>query len=284
MKKWHLVIDVAKCENCNNCFMACKDEHCGNDWPGYSLSQPLHGHRWMNIMRRERGEFPIIDVAYLPKPCMHCDSAPCIQAAQKGAVNKRDDGIVLIDPKKAEGQKQLVAACPYGAIWWNEEKNTPQKCTLCAHLLDQGWKQPRCVQACPTGALSIDCIEPGDLEALEEQRPWSVLGKPGNPTQPRVFYKNLHRYTHCFIAGSVAGRRDGIEECRSGVGIKLLKEGQVMETSTSDEFGDFKFDGLPAGSGDYQVQVGTDGGGQYFDVRLGESAAIGNVWLTGSNE
>ena len=62
MKKWHLVIDVAKCENCNNCLMACKDEHCGNDWSGYTLSQPLHGHRWMNILRRERGEFPVIDV------------------------------------------------------------------------------------------------------------------------------------------------------------------------------------------------------------------------------
>jgi len=280
MKKWHLIIDVAKCENCNNCFMACKDEHCGNDWPGYALSQPLHGHRWMNILRRERGEFPAIDVAYLPKPCMHCDSAPCIQAARKGAIYKRDDGIVMIDPKKSVGQRHLVAACPYGAIWWNEEKNIPQKCTLCAHLLDQGWKVPRCVQACPTGALSIDCIEPDDLDTLKGQRLWSVLGESKDHTHPRVFYKNLHRYTHCFIAGSVARRREVQEECQVGIDVKLIREGQVLEATVSDDFGDFKFDGLPSRSGDYQIQVGEIGGnGPSIDIRLEESISIGTIWI-----
>ena len=108
MKKWNLIIDVEKCEDCNNCFLACKDEHVDNDWPGYSLPQPLHGHRWMNIMRKERGQFPMIDVAYLPIPCMHCDRAPCIEAAKGGAVYKRDDGIVIIDPEKAPMIQQAI--------------------------------------------------------------------------------------------------------------------------------------------------------------------------------
>jgi anaerobic selenocysteine-containing dehydrogenase len=42
---------------------------------------------------------------------------------------------------------------PNGAIFWNEASQTPQKCSLCCHLLDEGWNEPRCVQACPTGAL-----------------------------------------------------------------------------------------------------------------------------------
>ena len=98
MKKWHMIIDVEKCEDCNNCFLACKDEYVDNDWPGYSASQPRHGHRWMNIMRKERGQYPIIDVAYLPVPCMHCDNAPCVKAAKDGAIYQRADGIVIIDP------------------------------------------------------------------------------------------------------------------------------------------------------------------------------------------
>ena len=57
MKQRYISIDVAKCHDCNNCFMACKDEHCGNDWPGYTAAQPRHGHRWMNIERRERGVY-----------------------------------------------------------------------------------------------------------------------------------------------------------------------------------------------------------------------------------
>jgi Fe-S-cluster-containing dehydrogenase component len=280
MKKWHLVIDVAKCENCNNCFMACKDEHCGNDWPGYTLSQPLHGHRWMNILRRERGAFPVIDVAYLPKPCMHCDAAACISAAEKGAVYKRDDGIVLIDPKKAVGQKHLVGACPYGAVWWNEEKNIPQKCTLCAHLLDQGWKAPRCVQACPTGALSIDCMEPGDLAGLVEQQPWSVLGHPDNPTRPRVFYKNLYRFTRCFIAGSVASRKDGTEACLPGIDVCLVKDGRVISKTITDDFGDFKFDHLSSGSGAYRIDFGhTDSPKASVQANLGASCSVGTIWI-----
>ena len=155
MTKWNLIIDVEKCEDCNNCFLACKDEHVDNEWPGYTGSQPLHGHRWINILRKERGQYPLIDVAYLPVPCMHCDNAPCIKAAKEGALYKREDGIVLIDPDKAKGRKDILKACPYEAIWWNDEKNVPQKCTLCAHLLDEGWTEPRCVQACPTGALEI---------------------------------------------------------------------------------------------------------------------------------
>ena len=131
MKKWNLIIDVEKCEDCNNCFLACKDEHVGNDWPGYAASQPLHGHRWIDIMRKERGQYPLVDVAYRPTPCMHCDNAPCIKAAKDGAIYKRDDGIVIIDPEKSKGQKAVLDACPYDAIWWNEEKEIPQKCTFC---------------------------------------------------------------------------------------------------------------------------------------------------------
>ena len=102
---------------------------------------------------------------------------PCLRAAKNGAVVKRPDGIVLIDPQKARGQKALVQACPYGAIWWNEEKQIPQKCTFCAHLLDAGWKAPRCVQACPTGALSVaSLLEEEEMKRTDQTvRDWQNL-------------------------------------------------------------------------------------------------------------
>ena len=37
---WGLIIDVARCHDCNNCFLACKDEFIDNDFPGYSQAQP----------------------------------------------------------------------------------------------------------------------------------------------------------------------------------------------------------------------------------------------------
>ena len=122
MKKWNMIIDVAECTNCNLCTLATMDEYVGNDLPGYSAPMPKHGHRWINILQKERGQAPMIDVAYVPTMCNHCDNAPCV-AKGGGAVSKRDDGIVLIDPVKAKGRKDLVDACPYGHIWWNEELN-----------------------------------------------------------------------------------------------------------------------------------------------------------------
>ena len=259
MKKWNLIIDIEKCEDCNNCFLACKDEHVDNDFPGYALDQPKHGHRWINIMRKERGQYPLIDVAYLPIPCMHCDNAPCIAKAKDGAVYKREDGIVIVDPEKARGQKGIVDACPYGAIWWNEEKNIPQKCTLCAHLVDEGWKEPRCVQACPTGAMRIVRAEDSEMQKIIESEKLEVLN-PEYKTRPRVYYKNLYRFTRCFIAGSVAVRLNGKEECAEGAKVTLLNAAnENIGEYMTDNYGDFKFDNFEENSGKYTLQIAYPG-------------------------
>lgn len=255
MKEPFLVIDVARCENCNNCFLACKDEHVGNDWPGYAAPQPNAGPSWIRMKARERGEYPMIDVAYLPVPCMHCADPPCSKAARDNAVYKRPDGIVMIDPLKAKGQKQVVDACPYDAIVWNEEAEAPQKCTMCAHLLDKGWKKTRCVQSCPTGTLSMLLLEPAEMEALAAAQGLETLS-PEKKTGPRVYYKNLFRYTRSFIGGSVATRIDDREECVEGAVVSLVREGnEGKATQATDAFGDFRFDGLARDGATYTVRI-----------------------------
>jgi Fe-S-cluster-containing dehydrogenase component len=280
MKKWYLVIDVAQCENCNNCFLACKDEHVGNDWPGYAAPQPDHGPKWMNIQGKERGQYPFIDVAYLPVPCQHCDDAPCIKAARDGAIYKRPDGIVIIDPVKARGQQPVVAACPYGAIWWNEELELPQKCTLCAHLLDDGWTKTRCVQSCPTGALSLRFVEEAEMPAAVEVEKLAVY-RPELKTNPRVYYKNLCRFTRCFIGGSVAVRVDGREDCVEGATVTLSNAaGEIISQCLTDNFGDFKFDDLEENSGRYRLNVtcqGCEPG--TVEVDLTRSLNVGVIYL-----
>jgi len=280
MKKWNLIIDVEKCEDCNNCFLSCKDEHVENDFPGYSAAQPRHGHRWVNILRKERGQYPLIDVAYLPIPCMHCDSPPCMEKAKKGAVLKRDDGLVLIDPVKGKGQAALVDACPYGMIWWNEEKNIPQKCTLCAHLLDQGWKEPRCVQACPTGALEAVCSEDSEMEKLFVSNKLQVL-HPEYGTKPRVYYRNLYRFARSFIGGTVAFELDGRTECAEGAEVTLIRASdKKTEKTVTDNFGDFRFDDLEGDSGSYHLEIFLRGyDRKTLDVRLSKSLNVGTIFL-----
>jgi Fe-S-cluster-containing dehydrogenase component len=278
MKKWNLIIDVAKCHDCNNCFLSCKDEYWENDFPPYSAAQLRHGHKWMNIMRKERGQYPKVDVAYLPIPCMHCDDAPCIKAAKKDAIYKREDGIVVVDPEKAKGQKNLVESCPYGVIYWNEEKSLPQKCTFCVHLLEDGWDQPRCVHACPTGAMSVVYAEDSEMEKVKKSESIEVY-QPQYKAKPRVYYKNLYRYTRCFVAGSVA--LQDIDECAEGAKITLRKGAkEVLDKTVTNNYGDFKIDNLEEKSGKYILEVAYKGyEKKTVEVELKTSVNLGTIFL-----
>lgn len=276
-QKWNVIIDVANCTNCNLCTLACQDEYVGNTFPGYAEEMPKHGHHWIEIKRKERGQVPMIDVAYLPVMCQHCDDAPCIAAAENDAISKRDDGIVLIDPVKSKGQKQLVDACPYGAIWWNDEKDIPQHWFMDAHLLDDGWVEPRAVTVCATEAFKTVKVEDDEMarmvkeEGLEELDP--TLG-----TKPRVWYKNLHRYSQSFIGGSISTEADGIIDCVEGATVKLKQGADVVAEQESDAYGDFKFDRLADDSGAYSLEITTaTGSSKTMDVTLGESTYLGEI-------
>lgn len=279
MKKWNLVIDVAKCENCNNCALATKDEHIGNTFAGYAAPQPRHGHDWIEIRRKVRGSTPIVDVAYLPVTCNQCDNAPCITAAGDGSIYKRPDGIVIIDPEKAKGRQDLVRSCPYGAIWWNEELKLPQKWIFDAHLLDQGWREPRCTQACSTGCMRAVHVEDEQMQRMVQDEKLDVL-KAHLDTRPRVYYKNLYRFTKGFIAGSVTAVIDGTLECASGTRVTLLRDQQQLAETSTDRFGDFKFDDLEPRSGSYQVQMShARHGTSLRQVELNESTYLGEIRL-----
>ncbi|HUZ74700.1 MAG TPA: 4Fe-4S dicluster domain-containing protein [Stellaceae bacterium] len=279
MAKWNLIIDVAECTNCNNCTLAAMDEYVGNEWPGYAAPMPKHGHRWINILQKERGQAPMIDIAYVPTLCNHCDDAPCIKAARDGAITKRPDGIVLIDPVKAKGQKQLVDACPYGHIWWNEELQLPQAWPFDAHLLDQGWQQTRGQQSCPTGAMRAVKLEDEAMERMAREDHLEAI-RPELGTKPRVWYRNLWRYTTCFIGGSLASEAGGIVDCVEGARVRLVKDGAAVAETTSDNFGDFKFDRLPEGSGRYEVEIAAAGRPvKTVAAELGESLNLGEIRL-----
>ncbi len=278
--KWNLIVDVAHCDNCRNCFLATKDEHIGNDFPGYAAAQPKHGHNWVDIERQERGRWPVVEAHFMPVMCNHCDDAPCMKAAKNGAVTKRADGIVIIDPKKARGQRAIVDACPYGAIWWNEEEQIPQAWIFDAHLLDRGWTKPRIEQSCPTGVFRSLKIEDQEMQRIKEAEGLEVL-KPELGTKPRVYYKNLHLIRTCFVAGSVVATVKGVEECAADAEAILKRDGREVARATTDMFGDFKIDKLGKNSGRYELEVKSPAAGSArvkFDLGE-ESVYLGTIAL-----
>jgi Fe-S-cluster-containing dehydrogenase component len=277
MKKWNMIIDVAECTNCQLCALSAMDEYVGNTWPGVAAPMPRHGHQWIDIKQKERGQAPMIDIAYVPTMCNHCDNAPCL-AKGGDAVKKRADGIVIVDPDKAKGRKDLVESCPYGHIWWNEELQLPQIWPFDAHLLDQGWQQTRGQQACPTGAMRAIKVEDSEMERMARDESLEVM-KPEAGTKPRVYYRNLWRYSKSFIGGSVATEANGVVDCVEGASVRLIKEGQTVARAITDNYGDFKFDKLDENSGRYTIEVMGLGRTKMLDASLGASVFVGEIRL-----
>lgn len=271
MTRYAMVIDVTRCDGCYNCFIACKDEYAQQAYPGYTAPQPMTGQDWMKIIPKERGRYPKVKQDYIPVPCMQCETMPCANGSD-GAVYKRDDGIVIIDPEKAVGDSEIASRCPYRRVYANKEENVAQKCTFCAHLLDAGWKEPRCVEACPTGTLIF-----GDLDdpASAVSQAW----ERAVPMHPEYGLDENVRYIGVpqnFVAGAVVF--GDIDECAGGVTVTLEGEGGPLTVDT-DAFGDFEFEGLPTAA-DYTVKIDAPGYvSRELSVKTHASVYLGDIVL-----
>ncbi len=237
------VIDVAKCSGCYNCQLACKDEHCENDWSPYAAPQPLTGQFWCKVHEHVRGTIPKVKIHYISQMCAHCPDAACMAACPAGAIRRRDDGFVLIDPAACTGCGQCVPACPYEAIYFNNDRHIAQKCTGCTHLLDHGAKQPRCAEACPTDAIRF-----GEMAELLGELEGATPLHPGG----KIYYKNIPGR---FIAGTVYD--PAAEEVVIGARCTLSGSGGTQQTVT-DSYGDFWFRNLPEDTA-YDLTIEADG-------------------------
>lgn len=108
MARYGMVIDLDRCTGCRTCMVACKVE---NNTPEANF--------WMYPFRFEEGEFPNTRVWFMPRPCQHCDNAPCVKVCPVGARFKRDDGLTLTDWERCIGCRYCEVACPYGVNYFN---------------------------------------------------------------------------------------------------------------------------------------------------------------------
>jgi Fe-S-cluster-containing dehydrogenase component len=277
MKKWNMIVDVSRCHNCYNCFVATKDEYVGNEFPGYTAPQPLHGHAWVDMESRECGQWPMVETSFRPVMCNHCDDAPCMKAATGGAIRKRGDGIVIIDPEKAKGQQQIVSACPYGAIYWNEERQIPQAWPFDAHLLDAGWKKTKLETVCPTDVFRSVKVTDEEMAKIAKAEQLTTL-EPKSGARPRVYYKNNHRFSTIFVGGTVVTWINGDEECVEGAGVTVWRGDELVGRASSDAFGEFKVSKIEPGAGPATLKIDVAGKPEKIvSIELCASAYIGCV-------
>ncbi len=175
--QYGFVINQETCIGCHACTVACKAE---ND-------VPVGGFR-TNVKYVETGRFPQVKRSFLVQRCNQCTDAPCVTICPVKALKKRPDGIVDVDRDACIGCRACMQACPYDALYLNEDLGAVEKCHFCAHRVEKGL-EPACVTVCPVGA-----IIPGDFDDPEASvsllRRAQILSarRPEQGTGPNVFY------------------------------------------------------------------------------------------------
>jgi tetrathionate reductase subunit B len=273
MGKKAFLIDVNKCTGCKLCIIACKDEHVGSGYSPWTKAQPDTGHFWIDVRSIERGRIPRVRMTYLPLLCQHCANAPCTKACPEDAIKRRDDGFVWIDPEHCTGCGLCQPSCPYDVIYMNGELGIAQKCTGCAHRVDEG-SLPRCVDICPHDAIAFGGESDSAFNDTEQGGTLEVF-HPEYMAEPRVSWKGLPKP---WITGTVIDPAN--DEVISGAAITsldLFADGSV--TVLSDEFGDFWIRGMKKDR-KYRLEIRKEG---YEALRAIVTTAgdqdLGNVCL-----
>ncbi len=207
-RQWVMLIDLRRCDGCKKCTEACNAEHFvppGQDWIKVYEIEDDYGRKY-----------------FLPRPCMHCENAPCLKVCPVGATFRREDGVVLVDHRRCIGCRYCMAACPYDVRsfnWsqpsvtaeelahpyspeapWPHRVGTVEKCMFCAHRSAEGLL-PACVRGCPMeaiyfGDLREDAVSNGRetlrlSETLKRNQGFRLKEELG--TEPRVWYLPARR-------------------------------------------------------------------------------------------
>ena len=188
----------------------------------------------------------------------------------EGAIYRREDGLVIMTRSNAPAARTAWMPALTKSIYFNEDLNIAQKCTGCAHLLDSGWKEPRCADACPTQALKFR--EESEFKDLDKE---AEIMLPELGAKPRVYYLNIPKR---FIAGTVY---DPVEkEVIIGATCTLteIKAGKKY-TATTDGFGDFWFEKLNVGT--FSLNIKKDGKTKKIDsISTEKDVNLGDIALT----
>lgn len=180
--QYGFVLDQRRCIGCHACTVACKSEN----------EVPLGDFRtWVKYT--EVGSFPAVKRHFAVLRCNQCTAAPCVTICPVNALEKRPDGIVDLAKDICIGCKACMQACPYDALYLNEDTGGAEKCHFCAHRVEQGLK-PACEVVCPeTAIISGDLHDPqSPVSKILGEVPGATVRRPEQGTGPNVFYLGAH--------------------------------------------------------------------------------------------
>ena len=129
MAKRLSVVDVDRCVGCQSCMFACTRR----------LGQG--GLEGSCIHVRSAGG---IRKGFTVVVCRACQNPPCARVCPTDAMEMREGGGVHLRATRCTGCGNCVEACPFGAMFWDEENNKPVVCVYCGY----------CAPYCPYEVLA----------------------------------------------------------------------------------------------------------------------------------
>ena len=136
-----VLVNVDRCMDCRSCFAACMAGH--------------HGEPIVQYGREDGLAWPIM--------CRHCDEPACAAACPYDAIEKDEHGIVRRATGLCRACGSCAVACPFGSMHQTPVGHRAAKCDVCVDRTAlEGL--PRCVEACPAGALVFAEVAEEHLE------------------------------------------------------------------------------------------------------------------------
>jgi molybdopterin-containing oxidoreductase family iron-sulfur binding subunit len=217
MAKWGMAIDLDRCTACGACMTACKSE---NNIPVVGPDESEKGRTisWMELIPDGKDEGDL-----MPRTCLHCDNPPCTKVCPVYATYSTPEGIVAQNFGRCIGCRFCMAACPYGAKFFNWEEyrvngtlsfhenpdvstrpnGVVEKCTLCHHRLQLARERarakgrafraqdyvPACVETCPAEAMVFgDLSDPNSAVSQLHRSPRARSLLPELGTKPKIVF------------------------------------------------------------------------------------------------
>ena len=169
MTQYAIITDLNRCVGCLACTVACK-----------AVNNVPVGAFWIKTLRvgpnpieGGSGDWPDVEMYFLPIQCQHCADPECVKVCPTGASHKAADGTVQIDKSKCIGCQFCAMSCPYNVRYLNEEERVVEKCTLCEQKIAQG-ELPQCVAQCGSRARFFGDLEQG-VDGVEAPAPPQAL-------------------------------------------------------------------------------------------------------------
>lgn len=180
---YSMVMRQDRCIDCERCKEACKKT---NHVPDYGYRTTILERELVIGPEEKQREF-------MPVLCNHCNRPPCVRVCPTKATYKdKKTGIVMMNYKKCIGCKTCMAACPYNARYFHEERRAIDKCNFCFDTrLSKGEKLTACAAACPADVRIFgDLSDPESRVYKLVHEPNRVVWvlRPETGATPNVFY------------------------------------------------------------------------------------------------